>query len=286
MVLKDMRTGWRALHRIADTLEPELRLAFLRAVRLVQARLDLGNLEDALNRGQLEHSPFWQALESELDSAFRAPIRAAVLGGAGVADQRLSFGSMRFDLTNPAAVRAVDQSVATLVQGLTEESRQAIRDLVRQSVQGAFDVRQLARQVRGSIGLTTQYAMAVERYRQTQVTNGLSEGRAAARSEAYATRLLRHRATTIARTEVLRATNAGQQAVWNDAQAEGLLPGDAQKTWIVTPDDRLCPRCAPLEGQTVPVTAPFATDAGPVMQPPLHTSCRCTSGIASPEEMS
>lgn len=274
---------WRALHRLADDLEPSVRNAFLRAVRAVQLKLDVVNLEDALNRGQLETSVLWEALASELDSNLRAPLRAALLGGAGIADRRLPSGSMRFDLTNPAAVRAVDTEVAHLVRDITAESRMAIRDLVRQSVQGAFDVRQLARQVKGSIGLTSQYATAVERYRTRLVDQGMAEGRALTRSQSYADRLLRHRATTIARTEVIRATNAGQQAVWNDAQQEGLLSLDAQREWIVTPDDRLCPLCAPMEGQVVGLQEPFQSQEGSVDYPPLHPNCRCAIGIASTE---
>lgn len=269
---------WRALHRIADDLEGDTRVAFLRAVRSLQAKLDLRNLEDALLRNRLDESALWDALSSELDSALKAPLRDAVVGGGDVAARRLPRGSLRFDLTNPKAVQAVDTEVANLVREITAESRAAIRDLVRQSVQGAFDVRQLARQIRGSIGLTSPYALAVENFRAAAVARGMAPGLAVTRSQAYADRLLRHRAETIARTEVIRATNAGQQAVWEDARNQGLLTGDAQRVWIVTPDDRLCPRCAPLDGVTVGLQEDFP---GGVGYPPLHPNCRCAIGIAT-----
>jgi len=276
---------WRALHRVADGLEPDVRLAFLRAVRMVQAKLDIVNLEDALSRGQLSHAAFWDALQSELDSSMRSPIREALMGGAEIADRRLPSGTMRFDLTNPAAVRAVDTHVAQLVQEITDESRTAIQDLVRESLQGSYDVHQLARQVRGSIGLTSRYAVAVERYRANLVEQGMAEGKAADRAQSYADRLLRARAESIARTEVIRATSAGQQAVWGDAQAEGLLPVDAQRIWIVTPDDRLCEICAAMEGQVVGLNEPFQSDdVGAVDYPPAHPACRCAVGIAPQEE--
>jgi len=276
---------WRALHQIADSLEPNVRNAFLRAVRMVQAKLDIVNLEDAVNRGTIDQSAFWQALQSELDSALRAPLREALLGGASIADRRLPSGTMRFDLTNPAAVRAVDTEVANLVREITNESRQAIRDLLQQSMLGSFDVHQLARQIRNSIGLTSRYAVAVDNYQQTLLDNGMPDGQAMTRSQAYADRLLRYRAQMIARTEVIRATSAGQQAVWNDAQAEGLLPVDAQRVWIVTPDDRLCEICAAMEGQTVGLQEPFqSVDVGAVDYPPAHPSCRCATGIATTEQ--
>lgn len=272
---------WRALHQIADGLEPTVRNAFLRAVRMVQAKLDIVNLEDAVNRGTIDQSAFWQVLQSELDSALRAPLREALLGGAGIADRRLPQGMMRFDLTNPAAVRAVDTEVANLVREITNESRQAIRDLVQQSILGTFDVHQLARQIRSSIGLTSRYAVAVDNYQQTLLDNGMPDGQAMTRSQAYADRLLRYRAQMIARTEVIRATSAGQSAVWNDAQAEGLLPVDAQRVFITTPDDRLCEICAPMDGQTVGINEPFQSDLGPIDYPPVHPSCRCAVGIAT-----
>lgn len=267
---------WRALHRIADELEPDLRRAFLQAVRNLQARLDPANLELALQRNRLEDSPLWDALRSELDSALRAPVREAMLGGAGVAQRRLPIAGLRFDLTNPAAVQAVDRTVATLVQGLTEESRQGVRALVRESLQGRADVHELARQLGSTIGLTEPQTVAVARFEQRLLDQGTRPGRATRLSQAYADRLLRHRAETVARTEVIRASNAGQQAVWEQAQADGRIPPDAERVWIVTPDDRLCPLCAPMEGMTVSVNATF----GRVPYPPLHPNCRCTMGLS------
>jgi hypothetical protein len=53
------------------------------------------------------------------------------------------------------------------------------------------------------------------------------------------------RAELIARTETMRASNEGQQEAWDQAVEEGLLTGNEQQEWIVTPDDRLCPSASP-----------------------------------------
>lgn len=108
-----------------------------------------------------------------------------------------------------------------------------------------------------------------------------AEAAAAKAMEQARKRMITYRATTIARTEVIRSQNAGQQAVWEQYQQEGLLPMNATKVWIVTPDDRLCKRCRPLDGQEAPVRGEFDTDVGGLGYPPLHSNCRCTHSIGA-----
>lgn len=42
--------------------------------------------------------------------------------------------------------------------------------------------------------------------------------------------------------------------------------------WVTASDERTCPACAPLDGQT------WRDTEGP--QPPLHANCRCTRVLA------
>lgn len=278
---------YRALHRIADEAEPNLRRALLRAFRRLQAGLGLPRLEDLFQYGDaqaLERVGFWRAVEDELGAAVTPTLRTTVLAGGLATTRRLPELGVQFDLTNPRALRAVEQQGAQLVHAITEESRQAIQRLIEEAVQGQFDVRQLARQIRSSIGLTSPYAVAVERYRAGLVDQGIAEGKALDRAQAYADRLLRARAETIARTEVMTAVNAGQQAVWDEATQQGTLAPGTKRVWIVTPDDRLCPYCAPLDGQEVGLQEAFDSELGPVDYPPLHQNCRCAIGLAILEE--
>lgn len=71
------------------------------------------------------------------------------------------------------------------------------------------------------------------------------------------------RVEMIARTEVLRASNAGAMAVY-EANADVL----AGVEWLATKDERTCPTCGALDGQQ------WALDKAP--QPPDHPRCRCT----------
>lgn len=102
--------------------------------------------------------------------------------------------------------------------------------------------------------------------------------------EAYARKYRRYRSEMIARTESLRATNAGILEAWKQAADQGLVDDNLlRKTWIVAKDERTCPTCRPMpmlnrgpEGQGIYVTDQFNTGNGYGVQlPPLHPGCRC-----------
>jgi F like protein len=94
------------------------------------------------------------------------------------------------------------------------------------------------------------------------------------KAKVYAEKLLRQRAKTIARTEILRASNAGQRAAWRSARDKGILPRTTLREWIAT--GGACAICSPLDGKTAGLDEPF--DGG-IDSPPAHPSCRCTTGL-------
>ena len=75
----------------------------------------------------------------------------------------------------------------------------------------------------------------------------------------------------------MRAVHQGQREVWEQAVEDGLLDAGMKRTWIVTADDRLCPICEPLDGETADLDGLFA---GEFEGPPAHPNCRCTEGLA------
>ena len=147
-----------------------------------------------------------------------------------------------FDRTNPDAKQWVADHATETIEEMSKATREAIRDLVDQSFDGDFDVHDLADQIAELIGDDA-------------------------------------RAETIARTETMKASNAGQQEAWDQAVDAGLLTGSEQQVWIVTPDDRLCPICEPLDGQEQDLGGKFDTELGKVDGPPAHPRCRCTVGL-------
>lgn len=283
MTLTKADPSYRALHRLADKLEPALKARFLKAMREARGAIDvrrLAELLEAHDPGVLERVGFWRVVREDLQAAIHPTIRETVTLMGQQAARPLGI---RFDLTNPLAVRVIEERGAALVTEITDQSRRAIQRLVTQSFQQGIEPQELARRIVQHIGLTPQYSQAVENFRLRQLET-VAEGLANQRADAYADRLLRHRATVIARTEVIGAANASQQALWQQSAQEGLIRPDAKRVWIVTPDDRLCPICAPMEGQEVGLSEPFqSADVGSVMNPPAHPQCRCAEGLTFPE---
>lgn len=70
----------------------------------------------------------------------------------------------------------------------------------------------------------------------------------------------RHRAFTIARTEIVTASNKGAEQRYRQEGVERV-------EWYTALDERTCPECFPLHGKT------YAINDGP--RPALHPNCRC-----------
>lgn len=102
--------------------------------------------------------------------------------------------------------------------------------------------------------------------------------------DAYSRKYLKFRAQTIARTESMRAVNAGARQAWVQAISDGKVNQDlVRRTWIVSADERLCQWCAAVPKMNpkrgVKFDAPYKTPLGDVMYGPLHPSCRCREWI-------
>lgn len=74
----------------------------------------------------------------------------------------------------------------------------------------------------------------------------------------------------IARTETLRASNAGQLDAYKQS---GVVES---KQWYTARDERVCPECAALDGEIRTLSGDFfKSDFLGGDQPPLHPRCRC-----------
>lgn len=77
--------------------------------------------------------------------------------------------------------------------------------------------------------------------------------------------ITKRRALVIARTETIRAHAEGQL---DSFEAQGLAKVGVQVEWSTTGDDRVCPRCQPLEGVVLKLK-----EARGIL--PRHPNCRC-----------
>ena len=268
-----------AIRRVAERLEGRARNAFIAAVERLGASASVAALREAFLSGDadlvlqlFDLAPFRDELGGEL----RGVLAEAFERGAEVAAGHVPTLAGSFDRVQPYAVAWADASAATLVTSISESVRESIRELVRRSVSGGLTSDQLARQIRGLVGLTPRQAAAVSRYGRGLIAEGIAPGRVGELVERYGRRLLNVRADTIARTELITAAGAGQQRLWEQYREEGLFEG-ARKRWLVTPDDRLDVKiCKPMSRQTVGLDESFTTPQGRrILHPPAHPSCRC-----------
>lgn len=224
-----------------------------------------------------------EGLYPALQETVRAGGRAAGPHLAEAIDRRIVVKQIEFrpefSLRNPQAERFAAEEAAELVRQIVLETRLAIRALILEAQRQGLSIPDQARQIRQYIGLTERQTMAVQHYAERLAAQGLSADVIKQRTQRYYEKLVRYRAQLIARTETIRAANRGQQALWEQAISEGYLSPQRMKTWIVTPDDRLCELCRTMDGQSVPVTQMFNTPLGFKMSPDLHPGCRCAMGL-------
>jgi hypothetical protein len=198
---------------------------------------------------------------------------------------------LRFDKKNPEAIRWAERHAARLITEIGEEARQAVRHVVVAGLSEGIAPVMQAQMIRASVGLTERYATAVVNFeRRLRESPGRlvragnltfrvpqSGMTAQARNQAvakYADRLTRSRALNIARTETITASNEGQQQLWRQARAKGLLDADVRREWIAS--GKACEICAGLDGKNARLEESFS---GSIFSPPAHPSCRCTVGL-------
>lgn len=294
---------WLRLHAVADKNIAGF-VAALSAYREELLRsLPLGDLVNALStsdpltttdallaRLDKVTIPVGKILDDPLEG-ISAQYRDVILGGAKEALdlelptlQRLPYTSFKLDLTNRYAVRYAQEMGSTLIRQVSQETIEAVRAIVASALRAptALAPVQQAKLIRQVVGLTSRQAAQVARYRFAQKgKDSVIEKRV----ERFANRLHRQRAMNIARTETIRASNAGVRVIADELKDNPLYrTTDLKFIWIVTPDDRLCSRCAPMDKQVVGYSENFQEgDESPQAPakrfsgkwPPLHPQCRC-----------
>lgn len=296
------RSRVAALRAAADAHVKPLSLLMLQAVGAGRKALPLAAIEAALAAGRASGvlraaEPAVSALRSRLEgrTGGKAPARkglakvladAQAAGGAagrfcalnGVPVPCSTSGSVRvsFDEMNPAAFEWAGTRSAALVTEVTASTREAIRAIVQRAFAEGLPPREAAKLIRDVIGLTSRDARAVQRRYEAAIRGGLSPQAAQDAAKRYADQLHRRRALVIARTETIAASNAGQQELWRQAVEAKQLKKSQRKAWIATGDERTCPQCGPMDGQTVPVLESFSLG-----DPPAHPLCRCTTGLVT-----
>lgn len=282
--------AWQLLHREADRMYPQLRTLWDVILRDFQDSIDPHTLRGALQSGnvfQIERSlnGAWQ----QLSSAVRAPLQLLLSEAAQRSAEALlpqaqeALGAeiaVQFGVVVPQVVSAVETYAGTQIQAIGDTTLQNVRTVIRSGVADGRSLTQMMRDLESFVGLTPRQTEALEALRQRLRASGQTRAQVQQQVDRAARRALQRRLENIARTESIAAASLGQQGLWEEAQRQGTLdPARFLRTWLVTPDDRLCQRiCAPIPGMNpngVRLDEPFQTPVGPVMFPPAHPQCRC-----------
>lgn len=300
LALKARRSGDPS-HRQANAplTTQELRLSSLmqRAAELLSAGADSKELRAALRAANITQAvdalPWSQhdaQIEQAVDTLESALTDAGVRVGDGGLPTTMSAG-YSFNKTDPRALAWAQSQAAQLVREVSENTRAAIRGVIADAFRENLDIPQVVSRIRQTVGLTDKGSATVRRLHDRVLNELLSSGtpalkagaQALKQAEAMRKRLIKTRAQTIARTEILRANNNGRYLGWTQAIESGFAPPNVMKKWSSTTASLsgiACERCRPMNGEIVAWDAPFTNG---VNMPPAHPNCRCTALMVEPQ---
>lgn len=307
--------------RLLSKMEAGIRKAFLEAIEKLGERLDVKRIETLLRQGLVSEA--LAVVDAGLLANGLAPIAAAATDAAILAGKAAATAAnlipalkevqISFGVVNPHTVTNLRSYEMDKIVELTKEARASVQAAVSAGVAAGRGPADIARDVRASIGLTETQTAAVSNFRRmleekdkAALTRALRDKRfdaTVARSiegkaklkpaqidkmvERYRERMLKSRATTISRTEAIRALNTGNYLLWKQNVEEGKVRADQiTRTWVVTVDgrERTAHRLAPsMNKNGVGLDEPFKTLDGPLMYPgdpnaPARAvvKCRCS----------
>lgn len=254
-------------YEYADLLEPELRKLYLRMVAESRGRVPLAELQRALQAKDVSAvsriiERATGATNPETVSAWKTAIEE-IFGKTATLGTRVGnlFG-FSFNMFNPMVLGEIDNLVARqMAADIGADARQGIRNIVTQGWVDGITVPNQAQMIRGMIGPTIDHNIAADNYLQQMIDSGVPDTRAVHNAELYRNRLLNWRADAVARTENIRAANAGRLSAWRQMIADGFIEQHrVVLKWFVEDDDRLCPYCAPMDGQEIRWGGTFLSD--------------------------
>ena len=299
---------WKALHRVADKRLKEVAAIYENAFRVIKDNIDVDKLSQE-PIAMMDDRIDWRIFEDACDKVYEALGLVLVEAGTEAAKylsnktfqlksqsvnkaKPISMPTLEagdggikltgaFNIRNPKAAQWATQHVGQNIRQITDTSKKGIQVIITDALNHGGHPYETARKIRDHIGLTEKQMKGILKYQAKLDEEGRPRAQVDRMVDAEIRRKIRARANMIARTETQAAACAGQQLHWEDQMAKGYLSNEYfQKEWIVTPDDRLCPVCAAMEGKRAPIDGTF--DGG-YKTPPLHPMCRCSFGLVEIE---
>lgn len=280
---------WQQLHSIADEAAPDLVKAFLHAVAKVQGEISVAALERALRLHDYERvlrETNWEAIVNTELSPEAVKILRDILEAAGDATLIPGEPGISFDIVNPRAFDWIRTETGNLITVINQDTLQAVREVIRRAFMDGSGPRVIAENIRDWIGLNARQQAALDKFRKDLIAKETSQGQVDKLVDRYYQKLLKDRATMIARTESLKAANEGYREQLRQAEEAGLLDSDVWEVkWLVTPDDKLCDRCQTMKNARRPIDGVYVDGEYAGMEgPPGHPNCRCAERTIRKEQ--
>lgn len=204
-----------------------------------------------------------------------------------------------FDVLNPNVITAAQALDTKVMKTLTDATREAFRVTVEQGLIDGLGPRQIARQVRNTIGMAPNQVRAVANFermlregdaeaftrtlrdrrfdatlRKAFAGEGLSASQIKTMTDAYRRRMIAFNAEVNARTATLDALRAGQRLSWERAVDLGVVDRSRlMKRRSAVMDARVRPEHAAINGQVRHIDEPYSN--GEMISGDRSFNCRC-----------
>ena len=301
------RDTQRNFMRLLDQTWPGVQSEFVAAMRSARAGVDMRALEAAIARGDIDAA--FRALRFDAADMFKTDtaITAALAAGGNYQMGAFQYATRRapiasrivqsFGGRNERAERIALDLGARFVTEVVADTRVMIAQTIRAGLEAGAGPLRTALDISGRVvngtrqgglvGLDSRRAGWVQNYRAKLLAEGRPQSQIDRMAQQYSNKLLRQRGETIARTETLKALNAGRQEALNqlienpnnDVRAE-----DVVRAWDSTGDGKTRETHAAADGQVVAYGEAFNVGGALLMfpgdssmgAPPSETIlCRC-----------
>ncbi|MBW2596376.1 MAG: hypothetical protein JRC93_10455 [Deltaproteobacteria bacterium] len=311
----------KSLENIAARFEPKIRDSLLRAFASMKSHYTIAEIETALtSRGigavliMIDEMPIEEILQKEVIGDINEAIISSgrqtvhIVPPLSLTDKTIFY----YNILNPVTTDYIRTYNLNLVHKISVNTRDAIKNAIRNDHIAGNNPRSTARVFRDTVGLTPRQEMAIRNYEKglteldstilsrelrdkkydatirQAISNksSLSKTQINEMVDSYRSRYITFRAETIARTESLRAVSIGEYtSVIQGVNAGTIDPILVRRFWIYKDDKRTRNehrKIPSLNPGGVRVDQPFQTPLGPILFPrdPAGSAantiqCRC-----------